>query len=142
MYYSNSLIESLFPFETTFIHLESLFLHCCWRVDLIYHLTTLICSTCQEILLHLELETTIITKKNLFLSLVVLGHHERRIALFHIDKGASSLFSPILEEFVFGEKVMIQSISRRYSFLWILFKESFQQIDPLIIQKLHAFGKF
>lgn len=76
-----------------------------WAVDLLDRIAVLVSSARHNILLHLELQATVIPNQSFVFAISILGHHKGRIALFHLV--ALSVFYEFFEELVFGKKLMI-----------------------------------
>ena len=76
-----------------------------WAVDLLDRIAVLVGSARHNILPHLELEATVIANQSLVFAISILGHHEGRIALFHLV--ALSVLYEFFEELVFSKKLMI-----------------------------------
>jgi len=95
------------------------------RINLFDFFASLIGLTSHHVLLHLEFQAAVISCESFGFSIFVLSHHQWRIALFSVavcDQETSSDLSELFEKLVFGEKVMVQGLSRRYTLHWIFLK--------------------
>lgn len=72
------------PLKSTLMNLRPTLCQHCRTVNMLNRLTTLLTLTHQNVLLHLKLQTTVISQSCCLLTCLVLCCHQRRVALHRV----------------------------------------------------------
>lgn len=116
------------PFEAALVHLHHFLLDGGRRIDLLNCLSALVSASSHDVLLHLELQATVVAHQPLVLSFSVLGHHEGRVAF--LAEMALAVFSEFLEHLVLREEIVVQGLSGTDALRRVLLQQSLHQVQP------------
>lgn len=141
MSFSHSLETTLHSSTSQRPHLQTR------AVDFI-HCLRVVSSPRQNVLFHLEFQTTIVLQYLRLLPRIIFCHQQWRLTLLdnivlHVLRFSHySLFAELCEIVILREKLVVQRFSSSDSFLGIFLEKSFHEVKPFIEQNLHVLGRF